>query len=180
VLAAIGAKHATLERAERDGAATWRLVAAPGQKVLRNGKPVTDAPLENGDRVQLGHALAFTFHRPLPGNATAAIRLHGDFSIQGCTRLILFSEAGRGGSILLAPGSDGHVPLRSVDARLELFRAVDGEDAGELFARSPQGVAAGDSPERAQVRVRASQTLSVGALRVHVDAAGNPRRRPRE
>ena len=143
-------------------------------------KPVTDTALENGDRVQLGHSLTFTFHRPAAANATASIRLHGDFSIQGCTRLVLFSETGRNGSILLAPGSDGHVPLRSVDARLEIFRAEDGEDAGELFARSPQGVAAGDAPERAQVRVRASQALSVGALRVHVDAAGNPRRRPRE
>jgi hypothetical protein len=180
VLAAIGAKHATLERTDRDGGAAWRIVAGTGQKVLRNGKPVTEAPLENGDRIQLGHAFTFTFQRPNAGNATAALRIHGDFTIQGCTRLVLFSESGRKGSILLAPGSDGHVPLRSVDARLEVFRAVDGEDQGELFARSPQGVAAGDSPERAQVRVRAFQALAVGALRVHVDPAGNPRKRPAE
>jgi hypothetical protein len=180
VLAAIGAKHATIERTERDGAASWRLVAAQGQRVLRNGKQITESPLENGDRVQLGHALTFTFHRPSPDNSTAAIRLHGDFAVQGCTRIVLFCESGRKGSILLAPGSDGHVPLRSIDARLEVFRAAEGEDAGELFARSALGVAAGDSPERAQVRVRASQALSVGALRVHVDAAGKERRRARE
>jgi hypothetical protein len=92
---------------------------------------------------------------------------------------VLFSETGRKGSILLAPGSDGHVPLRSIEARLEIFRADDGDDAGELFARSPQGVAAGESPDRAQVRVRGSQSLAVGGLRVHVDPAGNPRRRPK-
>lgn len=171
VLAALGAKHAALERTiAPDGTASWKIVAGPGQRVLKNGKPVTEAGLENGDRIQLGHALTLTFHRPIPGNATAAIRLHGDFSIQGCTRLVLFSETGRKGSILLAPGSDGHVPLRSVEARLEIFRAESGDEAGELLARSPQGVAAGDAPERAQVRVRAAQIVAVGALRVHVDA----------
>ena len=30
VLAAIGAKHATLERIEKDGAASWRIVASAG------------------------------------------------------------------------------------------------------------------------------------------------------
>jgi hypothetical protein len=178
VLAAIGAKHAVIERSfEQDGAASYRLVAAPGQKVLRNGKPVTECRLENGDRIQLGSALQFTVHRPSAGNATAVLRLHGDFAVLGCTRVVLFAETGRKGSILLAPGSDGHIPLRSVDARLEVFRADQDEEAGELFARSPQGVAAGDAPERAQVHVRASQVLAVGALRVHVDAAQN---RPRE
>ena len=162
VLAAIGARHATIERVEASGSVSFKITAGTGQRVLRNGKPVTEAALENGDRVQLGHALTFTFSRPNPANATAAIRFHGDFSIQGCSRLVLFSETGRKGSILLAPGSDGHIPLRSIEARLEIFRANDGDDAGELFARSPQGVAAGDAPERAQVRVRASQALAVG------------------
>jgi tetratricopeptide (TPR) repeat protein len=173
VLAAIGARHATIERTEDgDGRTRYRIAAGTGQRVTRNGRPVTEADLENGDRIQLGHALAFTFHRPKPENATAAIRLHGDFALHGCTRLVLFSETGRRGSILLAPGSDGHAPLRSVDARLEIFRADEGDEAGELFARSPLGVAAGDEPERAQVRVRGGRVLGVGALRVYVDSVG--------
>jgi hypothetical protein len=171
VLAAIGARHARIDRLRRpDGGCEYRLVAGDGQPVSINRTEAASATLKDGDLVQLGRAFAFTFVRPTEKTGSATLKLHGDFSVHGCSRILLFHEDGRSGAATAAgPGVPAHVALRGTDERFELYRSDDADSKGQLLLRSPHGVAADGAGERAQVRAAAGVVYAVGALKFYLD-----------
>lgn len=127
------------------------------------------ALLEDGDVIGLGTALTLVFRRPVRGSATAVLELSGDFTVHGCRRILLFSESGRAGSVVLGPGPEAHVPLPPDRERVELLRGEAGESDGILLARCPRGVAVAAGEERPQVRVRSGVPIRAGSLGFFVD-----------
>ncbi|HYC79014.1 MAG TPA: FHA domain-containing protein, partial [Planctomycetota bacterium] len=177
VPAAVSSRHARLDRdAGPDGVFRWRLAVGPGRSATVNGASVTEATLSDGDVVALGRAFAFTFRRPSPTKAAAGLKLHGDATIQGCSRVVLFCEEGRLGAVVAGAAPEAVVHLRSHDESFDVFRASDGDARGTLFVRSPLGVAAGDDGERAQVRAEGGIVYSAGACRFYFDPAPPDRR----
>lgn len=172
ILAAIGSRHARIERQGDGGSAKYRLVPVPGRKVTRNRRTVrSHAELSHGDVIGLGPTLTITFLRPVAGSATALLELGGDFTVKGCRRVLLFAETGRAGSIVVGPGPHAHVPMAPDHERVELLRGTSGDSQGVLLARSPRGIAVGDGSDRPQVRVRPGLPLRAGRVGLFVDPA---------
>jgi hypothetical protein len=170
VLAAIGSRHATIQRITRERTVAYRLIPGRGCRVHRNRQGVgEEAPLHHGDVISLGGVLQFTFLQPVDGNGSAVLELSGDFTVKGCRRVILFQESGRSGSIVIGPGPSAHVPLRADLDRLELLRQDAGPSSGVLLVRSPLGVAVGDGAERPQSRVKPLTPVRAGRVRVFID-----------
>ncbi len=173
LLAAIGARHAKIERSVlADGVREFRLTAGDGQAVSVNRTEVTATALRDGDVVRLGRSVAFTFQRPGDKGSSACLKFHGEFAVQGASRVLLFGEDGRAGGLVAGGPSDkSHIRLRGADDRFEIFRGDSGEDAGRLFLRSPLGVSADGAGERAQVRAAAGVVYGVGGIKFYLDPA---------
>jgi hypothetical protein len=171
LLAAIGARHARIARGVRpDGGIDFSVTAGEGQPLAVNRTETTQAVLRDGDLVQLGRAVAFTFLRPGDKGSSACLKFLGDFAVHGAARIVLFGEDGRHGSLVAGgPESAAHLRLRGADERFEIFRGESGDDAGRLFLRSPLGVSADGAGERAQVRAAAGVVYAVGALKFYLD-----------
>ncbi|NRA95544.1 MAG: hypothetical protein HRU14_04975 [Planctomycetes bacterium] len=170
VLAAVGSRHARIERIMDGHSVHYRVVPLPGHEVTKNRRKVMDlALLEDGDAIGLGTSLRLVFRRPVPTSATAVLELGGDFTVHGCRRVLLFSEAGRAGSIVIGPGPETHVSIPPDGERVELLRGESGETEGVLLARCPRGVAVADGEERPQVRVQDGVPIRSGRLGFFVD-----------
>lgn len=170
VLAAVGSRHARIERIGDGIDARYRVVPIPGRKVTKNRRKIEDlAVLEDGDVIVLGSSLTVVFRRPVAASATAVLELGGDFTVHGCRKVLLFSEAGRTGSVVLGPGPETHVSLPPDGERVEVLRGESGETAGLLLARCPRGVAVADDEERPQVRVQPGVLIRAGRLGFFVD-----------
>lgn len=153
IMAAINSRHARIERrGER-----YRLVLEPGAEGTRNYRRIEGSvDLQHGDRLKLGRSLEMRFRQPIEGNGTAVLHLEGDFQVHGCRRVVLAAEPGRDGAVVIGPGPKAHVELGQGADRVQLFRR---EVGGDLFARSPHGVASGEAEPRPQVRIRPNATI---------------------
>lgn len=181
VLAAIASRHAIIRR-ERDEAAedavyyieAGRDRHGERKELQRNRRVLHEdvAILEHGDVISLGGVLNFTFLKPVPGNATAVLRIAGDFTVHGCSRVILSAETGRAGSIIIGPGPMAHVPLAQERDQVEILRPDQGELQGTLLARCRRGIAIEDGPERPQVKPQAARCLRAGNVRIFLDPLG--------
>ena len=172
ILAAIGTRHVRILRRGKGAAASYVLAPVPGRKTLRNRRPVkSETPLRHGDVIGLGGALEVTFLRPVPANGTAVLELSGDFTVRDCRRVLLFSETGRDGGVVIGPGPQAHVAVSADRERVELLRGTGGDSEGLLLARSPRGVAVGEGSDRPQVRVRPGDSIRAGRTGFFVDPA---------
>lgn len=167
VLAAIGTRHARLMRSPGPGSGVrYQVEPLAGKSVRRNQRPLRRAEeLHDGDVLDLGGVVTARFYRPVPDNHTAVLELEGDFTVHGCSRVLLLAESGDAGAVVIGPGPAAHVSLGPDRDRLELLR----EDDGPLVARCPYGVALDGDELRPQVRVRAGVRLHTMDVDLFVD-----------
>jgi hypothetical protein len=169
ILAALGRRHAMIER-RRDGDSTvYRLIPEAGRVLSRNGRVVAGPrTLAHGDQLVLAGIVPIVFLMPVPGSPNAVLELQGDFPVHGCRRVVLAAAEGREEAIVLGPGPEAHVPLPPTSHRMELFWSEE-EGAPALAVRSPQGVGEGGGPERPQIRSVELREFHAGPDRVFVD-----------
>jgi hypothetical protein len=101
--------------------------------VLVNGQEVSRSVLAAGDRVTLGSTCQFVFHKPVGISSTASLQItSGHRLILPVEGILLMSN-----DIILGPGPEAHVVVRSLHAAVILYRSKDGlgvRHAGKKFA----------------------------------------------
>ncbi len=116
LLADVSRLHAELTR-DAEG-----YVLESQRAVAINGKPVTRAALQPGDRVTLGPSCQFVFHLPSPVSPSARLEfVSGHHFPLAVTSVLLMAEA-----LILGPGPKAHVSLAGLGEPVVLFRGAGG------------------------------------------------------
>jgi len=123
-----------------------------------NGRPVREALLRDGDRIELGVAAKFTFCQPSMRSSSAVLRLsHRCRLAEDVSSVILFCQ-----TCLIGPQAHCHVRGPEGVSQVVLFTR-----GTELYARPLSGGRLADA-----VRVAPGQTLEFGEIRLTVQRYG--------
>ncbi|MBM4060053.1 MAG: hypothetical protein FJ265_03005 [Planctomycetes bacterium] len=160
VLADLAGRHASVRRSMSFHGGMQDSVVAEEGEVRVGGRAVAQHRLEAGDRVQLGTAFAFVYHRPSARSLTAGLQLQGGFQVGGTDRILLLKDRGRDGRILIGPGRDVHVRVPAATGEVELYA----NPTGQMRVHSDAGGAIDGVAFRGEHPVSAGQIVEAAGV----------------
>jgi hypothetical protein len=164
LLANVAGRHASIRRSMSFHGGMQDTVVAEEGEVVIAGRTVRDKALVSGDRVQLGSALAFVYHRPTSRSLTVALQLQSGFQVAGTDRILLMKDRGRDGRILLGAGADVHVRVARATGEVELFTTP----AGQVRVACATGGTIDGAPWKGEHPLAAGQMVEAGGISFHV------------
>lgn len=172
ILASLSTEHAEIRRSQSfHGGFQYEIEAVPGKECRVNETVVGVHVLEDGDRVRLGEDFEFTFRVPTPRSRAAVLAFADGFEVDGIRHVILMPPDGKKGRILVGPGSDAHVQAMKAEDPIEIFRATDGDHAGDLVGCSRAGVHVDEAGGGAEARLYPGCHVRAGACRLNIEGS---------
>jgi hypothetical protein len=158
LLADVSRHHATLQR-DPEG---YFLEAV--RKVQVNGKPTEKALLHSGDRITLGNSCQLQFWQPVPASTSARLDLvSGHRFVQPVQAAILMAD-----TLLLGPGSQGHIPVPDLPQALVIYRQRAG-----LSVRWPGAVQVGNQTFKERAPLEPGTTVCTEHVCLALDRPKN-------
>jgi hypothetical protein len=134
------------------------------RSLLVNGKDMTRSVLTAGDRITLGGACQFLFHRPVPVSGTARLELtSGHRLVHAVEGVLLMAN-----EVILGPAAGSHVVVPGVADRILLYRSKEG-----LGVRVPGGkVLVNDRPHAERAALPLPATVEADGVTFAVEPVG--------
>jgi hypothetical protein len=154
LLADVSRHHATIQR-DTEG---YSLEAVRKLKV--NNQPAEKALLRSGDRITLGNSCQLQFWQPVPASTSARLDLvSGHRFVQPVQSAILMAD-----TLVLGPGSSGHIPVADLPEPLIIYR-----NRGGLAVRWPGALQCAGRVHQERAPLETGKTVSIEHISLALD-----------